>query len=128
LGAIVVLTGLGIEKEAGMHEILQSQGICRCVVCANSLSDAVLFLSSSKTLVSLRYCCISTKQLNRTPNNEEINRKEHKPEQKKEQIKPRNQNVRTDKTKNRTNELKINEHQHNQKMKKEEPLRDGCNG
>jgi hypothetical protein len=31
-----------------MHENLKSQGIGRCVVCANSLSDAVLFLSSSK--------------------------------------------------------------------------------
>jgi hypothetical protein len=44
--------------------------------------------------------------LNRTPNNDEINQKEHKPEQKRtnknEQIKPRNQNVRTERAKNRT--------------------------
>jgi hypothetical protein len=35
------------------------------------------------------------KQLNRTPNNDEINQKEHKPEQKKEQIKMNKSNQGT---------------------------------
>jgi hypothetical protein len=64
-----------------MHEILQSQGIGRCVVYANRLSDAVLVLSKVKALVTLKYCCISTKHLNITPNNNEQNRTKNRTEQ-----------------------------------------------
>jgi hypothetical protein len=87
LGAIFVLTGLGIRREAGMHEVLQSQGIGRCVVCASRLSDAVLVLSKVKRTGHFEVTLYFTKQLIRTRNNDEINQKCDTKQNRAEQIK-----------------------------------------
>jgi hypothetical protein len=94
-----------------MHEILQSQGIGRYVVwCALQVVGCRLsFIKSKKHWSPSKYCCISTKQLNITPNDDEITKKL---------------------TQNRTNQIKTNEEEQNRTKQNEqnEPIRDGCNG
>jgi hypothetical protein len=71
-----------------------------------------------------KYCCISTKHLNITPNNYEQNRTEQTKKQKRaEQIK------NNEEEQNRTKQNRIERNQTEEpKRKNREPLRDGCNG